>query len=551
MPMNGTLTIQLNGTAIRVPSGTTIREMLTQAPHPGAAPAIGAVVDTRMSGLNRAIRHNAVIRTIDTTTREGMEIYRRTANMLFYAAIAESFPKGKVEIGQSFDEGYYFEVHGFDAVPETVARLETTMRRFVAERIPLDPVWIPIEEAIQIFDRAGRPDRVLLLRQMRRSEVPLLSIAQYNGYIHGPVAPNTEMIDRFKLHVHAGGLILEFPNRQGELARVIQPRPKLFAVYQEAKQWHTLMKVANVAQLNELAHRNVISDIIKVAEALHEKKIAAIADEIAKRRDVRFVFIAGPSSSGKTTFTKRLAIQLQVNGIRPVAISIDNYYIDRNNSPRHPDGSFNFEAIEALDLPLLNRQLKQLMTGHAVNAPIYDFPRGQRSDQTYPLQLAADQVALIEGIHGLNERLSSSIPADHKFKIYVSALTQLCIDDHNRIFTSDSRLIRRLVRDRLFRGADVAETLLGWPSVREGETNYIFPFQEDADVMFDSSLCYEQAVMKTYAERFLAEVPQGHPAYVEALRLYRFLDLFVPILPQEVPHNSILREFMGGSSFRY
>lgn len=551
MPLNGTLTIQLNGATIGVPSGTTIAAMLDKAPHPGPTVPIGAVVDNRIAGLNRAIRHNSTIQTIDTTAREGMEIYRRTANMLFYAAIAESFPQGRVEIGQSFDEGYFFESLGFDATVTAVATLERIMRRYVAERIPLDPVWIPIEEAIQIFERAGRKDRVLLLRQMRRSEVPILTIGAYTGYVHGPVAPNSGIVDRFKLHAHAGGMILEFPDRRGALAGQIQPRPKLFAVYQEAKRWHDLLGVANVAQLNAMASRNTVVDIIKVAEALHEKKIAAIADEIAKRRGLRFVFIAGPSSSGKTTFTKRLAIQLQVNGIRPVMISIDNYYVDRSASPRHADGTLNLEAIEALDLPLLNDHLRRLMAGEAVEAPSYDFPRGRRGEKTEQLALGRDQVALIEGIHGLNERLSASIPADRKFKIYVSALTQLCIDDHNRIFTSDSRLIRRLVRDRLFRGANAADTLTGWPSVREGETNYIFPFQEEADVMFDSSLCYEQAVLKTYAERFLTEVPQGDPAYVEALRLFRFLDLFVPALAEDVPHNSILREFIGGSSFRY
>lgn len=549
--MNGTLEITLNGHAIRCPSNTPIAQMLVSHPHPGPLPALGAVVDHRMGGLNRPIRHHATITTIDASTREGMEIYRRTAGLIFYAAMAQMNPQYKVQIGQSFDEGYYFDAFGFTATPALVAEIEQCMRRLVTERIPLDTAWTPIEEAMQIFERVGRTERVRLLRQMQRSDVPLITIRNYTGFAHGPVAPNTGLVADFKLHAHAGGIVLEFPDATGRLVGTIQPRPKLLACYQEHKRWNEIMQVENVAQLNELTTRGTLAEMIKVAEALHEKKIAAIADTIAARSQLRCVLIAGPSSSGKTTFTKRLAIQLRVNGIHPIEINLDNYFVNREQTPLDPEGAYDFESLHALDLKLLNQHLGQLLAGETVATPIYSFPRGRRIAKTRPVQLQPGQVLLIEGIHGLNDQLTATIPAAVKFKVFVSALTQLCIDDHNRIFTSDSRLIRRIVRDRFFRGRNAAETIAVWPSVRRGERENILPFTEQADVMYDSALCYEQAVLKTYAVRALMEVPSEDPAYVEALRLFRYLDLFVPALVEDVPQNSILREFLGGSWFRY
>lgn len=545
------LNITLNSRPLTVASGTTITQMLAQHPHEGPFPAIGAVVDNRMSGLNRAIRHHAAITTLDMSAREGMEIYRRTTGMLFYAAIAQFDPKARVVIGQSVDEGYVFEPGGFAPTPDNLARLEAIMRELVAADIPLDPEWVPIEEAIQIFERTGRRDRVLLLRQMRRSDVPLLRIGNYTGYVHGPVAPRTGMLDRFKLHRYNGIIVLEFPHSTGQMAGQIPPRPKMFAAYEETRQWHELLGVHNVAQLNEMASRGTIAEVIKVAEALHEKKIAVLADEICARRGVRFVFVAGPSSSGKTTFSKRLAIQLLVNGVRPMTLAMDNYFVDREQSPRHADGSYNLESVDAVDLPLFNEHLQRFLRGDTVDVPVYSFPRGQRSRRTHPMRMEKGHTLIIEGIHGLNPRISASIPADSRFKIGISALTQLCTDDHNRIFTSDTRLLRRIVRDRIFRGYSAADTIQNWPSVRAGEAEWITPFLEDADALFNSALCYEHAVLKNYAERFLTEVPKEHPSYVEALRLFRFLDLLVPLQAEDVPNNSILREFIGRSAFRY
>ncbi len=551
MHSNAHLEVELNGHKLKVLNGTTIVQMLAMHPHPGPHPAVAAVVDNRMSGLNRSIRHAARITTIDISSREGVEIYRRTAGMLFYAALAECDANHRVLIGQSLDDSYYFEALNFDVTTVLLSALEQTMRTLVISDLPLDPEWIPIEEAIQIFERTGRRDRVLLLRQMRRSEVPVLAIGQYMGYVHGPVAPRTGMIEQFRLHPYHKGLLLQFPDAEWKFPELMPNRPKLFASYLETKEWQKLLEVENVAQLNMMSSRGTAGEVIRVAEALHEKKISQIADQIAARKETRFVFIAGPSSSGKTTFTKRLAIQLKVNGIHPIALSMDNYYLDRELSPRHPDGSFDFESVETLDLPLFNDHLSQLLGGANVETPLYSFPRGKRLERVHPLQLGAGHVVLIEGIHALNPRISQLIPRENKFLIFVSALTQLCIDDHNRIFTSDCRLIRRMVRDRKFRGTNAANTIRGWPSVRGGERQWIYPYQEDADALFDSSLCYEQAVLKNFAEQFLTEVPNEDPSYVEALRLFRFLDLFVPLQTDDVPNTSILREFIGRSAFRY
>lgn len=551
MPPNGHLEVELNGKRLKVLSGTTIVQMLAMHPHPGPHPAIGAVVDNRMSGLHRAIRHAAHITTIDISSREGVEIYRRTAGMLFYAALAEQEPTYKVVIGQSLDDSYFFEPTNFHPSPDLTGRLERIMRDCVASDFPLDPQWIPIEEAIQLFERTGRRDRVLLLRQMRRAEVPVLTIGNYTGYVHGPVAPRTGLIQQFRLHPYANGFLLQFPDAEWKFPEIIPDRPKLFASYLVTREWQKLMEVENVAQLNMMSSRGTAGEVIRVAEALHEKKIGQIADHIAAKPSIRFVFIAGPSSSGKTTFTKRLAIQLKVNGIHPVVLSMDNYYRNREDSPRHADGSFDLESVHTLDLSLFNQHLQQLLAGDRVETPVYSFPRGKRSPHVQSFQLGENHVALIEGIHALNPLISQLVPREHKFLIFVSALTQLCIDDHNRIFTSDCRLIRRIVRDRKFRGTNPADTIRGWPSVRTGERQWIYPFQEEADVLFDSSLGYEQAVLKNFAEQFLTEVPNEDPAYVEALRLFRFLDLFVPLQADDVPSNSILREFIGRSAFRY
>jgi uridine kinase len=547
------ISLLFNGKEISARAGVTVGDLLEQAPHPGDYPALGAVIDNRVDGLYYELKSDANVETVDLTNREGMDIYRRTATIILCAAMKAIDPNARLQVGQSLVDNYFFEVHNHDVTPKLLRSLEEKMRELIEADVPLMPVWTVVEEGIRVFREDGQLDKELLLRQLRRSEVPLVALGGYRSYVQGPVAERTGLIDRFKLHHYEHGVVLGFPNREGSLAEAIPPQPKLFNTYLEAKRWNEVVQSDNVAQLNQQCIEGKISDLVKVAEALHEKKIAAIADEIVERRkDARLVLIAGPSGSGKTTFTKRLAIQLKVHGIEPVLISIDNYYVDRDKTPRHSDGSHNFECLEALDVELFSDHVGRLIKGQEVETPIYSFPLGKRDPhRTRPMKLGSNQILITEGIHGLNDELSPNIPAGHKFKVYVSALTQLCIDDHNRIFTSDTRLIRRIVRDRLFRGTKASDTIMGWPSVRRGEGKYIFPYQESADVVFNSALPYEHSVFKPIAERFLAEVQREDSAFMEVMRIYRFFAFFIPIMTREVPHTSIVREFIGGSAFQY
>jgi uridine kinase len=354
---------------------------------------------------------------------------------------------------------------------------------------------------------------------------------------------------------HGDGLILRFPRRADRNALPeFTPRELLYRTYTETRRWEEVLGIHHVGQLNRLCLNGEVRSIVRVAEGLHEKKVAQIADEILSRRPrIRVVMVSGPSASGKTTFAKRLGIQLRVNGIEPVSLSLDDYYVDRDRTPRGEDGRPDFEALEAIDIPLLNEHLVALLSGCEVESPRFDFISGTRAgpERWRPLSLGDSQVLVVEGIHGLNHRLTSDVPRDQIYRVYISALSQLAIDDHNRIFTADARLVRRIVRDRLFRGFTTERTLALWEGVRRGEARWIFPFQEQADVMFNSALVYEPAVLKTYAERFLLQVPRTSPSYSEAYRLLKFLSMFVPVFPDEVPHTSILREFIGGSSFSY
>lgn len=545
--------IKMNGIDLTVDSDCMIADLLEKAPHKGQFPPLGASIDRRFDGLYYRLRSDAKVETVDLSDREGMDVYRRTATIILCAAMRDIDSKVRLQVGQSLMDSYFFEVHNREVTSDLVNKLDKRMRELVSEDHVLIPEFISVEEGIKLFQEDGQIDKEMLLRQLRRWEVPIVTLGKFRGYAQGPVAERTGLIDRFKIHHYEHGIILGFPDHTGNLAESIPPQPKLFSTYVETKKWNELMGSANVAQLNDQIVRGKISDLIKVAEALHERKISEIADQIvARKKDVRIVFIAGPTSSGKTTLTRRLAVQLKIFGIEPVMLSLDNYYVDRVKTPKHADGTYNFECLRALDLDLLNEHMKLLIRGEEIKAPVYSFNLGIRdTGRTIPMKLGPNHMLIVEGIHGLNDELSALVPSDKKFKIYLSALSQLCIDDHNRIFTTDTRLIRRIVRDRMYRGTGAASTIRGWKSVREGEARYIFPFQESADAVFNSALPYEHSVLKSYAERFLAEVPREDPSYMEVTRIYRFFAFFIPILSAEVPHTSILREFIGGSAFRY
>jgi uridine kinase len=548
--------IKFNGAKISAPYGTTVMELLESRAHAGTLPPLGALVSCRLRGLHYPLVSDCEVRTVDYCTKEGAAIYRRTASFLLYEAVAELFPGSRVEVGQSVGHGYFFDVDvpaGGSLTNKDAVAIDRTMKEIVRRDIPLIPARIAVEEAIETFERNGYPEKAQLLQTYPHTTVWWLDLGAFQDFLHGPVAPSSGAISLFAISPYEGGVILRFPDKKFQMRPPRGKQNKLFAVYRETRAWNQEIGVHNVGQLNAAVLRDETPEIIRVAEGFQEKKLANIADQIASSRDSpRLILVAGPSSSGKTTFMKRLGVQLRVNGIKPVALSMDNYYVNRTKTPKNPDGMYDFESLGALDVRLLNEHLSRLMGGELVKTPVFSFTTGRRyRENTIPLTLEEGQVLVMEGIHCLNEKISQAVSRSLKLKIYVSALTQLIIDPHSRIFTSDTRLIRRIVRDRLYRGYSAEETVRQWTSVRAGENRNIFPFQEEADVMFNSALVYEMCVLKNYAERFLLTVPRNVPEYTEAHRLLSFLEFFVPIFPEEVPENSILREFIGGSTFRY
>ncbi len=537
--------------------GTTIADLI--AAHSGLfrdEPALAAKAYNRLVRLDHELRTPTRITPIYRDSREGVAVYRRTTLMLFIAAVRCVDPSLRLVIGQSLAAGYYFDVQGRSVTPELLEEIESAMRVFVSDRAPITEESIPVEEARAHFESDGHPDKAALLRARWGSHVKVVKLGGFLDLSHGPLATSAGAIHHFHLASYPPGLVLRFVDRDQGVHRAVAPeQQKLFQTYRETRQWNEIIGVPNVGRLNELIIAGRAKEIIQVVDGLHEKKIAAVADMIVSRRpNTRLVLISGPSSSGKTTFSKRLSIQLRVAGIRPVTLSLDNWYVDRVDTPRHPvTGGYDFECLEALDLELFNENLQALLRGDEVATPVYDFKAGLRIPESdWPtMRLADDQVLVAEGIHGLNDALTASIDGQNKFRVYVSALTQLCLDDHNRIFTSDTRLVRRIVRDARYRGYSAEDTISRWPLVCEGERKYIFPFQEQADVMFNSALVYEAPVLKVFAERFLLAVPPTSPAAPEAHRLLEFLEHFVPVLRDDVPADSILREFIGGSTFAY
>ncbi len=547
--------VSFAGERRRVPSGTTVEQFLTQV-H-GAVPddVLAALVNRRLVALDFPLRGFQVdLEPVRASSRHGEAVARRSASLVLLEAARELYPEAHLAVGQSLGGGYFFSWHADASLtPQAVASIERRMLEICAEDRPFARRSATIEEAEAIFRASGDQSKLALLAIHRASTVALVSCGSFVDIAHFTAAPSTGRVRGFALVPYEDGLLLRF-GRNGDPAHLpaLQPQPKLFATYRETRRWNEVLGVANVGALNRMCLSGEISDLIRIAEGFQEKKIAAIADAIAAQAGrVRLVLVAGPSSSGKTTFIHRLGIQLRVNGIEPVGLSLDNYFVDRDRTPLGEDGTPDYEALEALDLQLFNTHLAALLRGEEVEMPRYDFVRGRRAeaDHARRQRLWPHQVLIVEGIHGLNHRLTAAVPDQAKYRVFISALTQLTLDDHNRIFTSDARLLRRIVRDRLFRGHPATYTLEMWDNVRRGEARGIFPFQEEADVIFNSALVYEPAILRVWAERFLLEVPREHPAYTEAYRLLKFLSWFVPVTEKGVPQISLLREFIGGSAF--
>ena len=509
-------------------------------------------MDNKLNELTSVIERTAVIQFLDLTTTEGARIYRRSLTFLLIQAVYDLFPEAVVKVEHSLSKGLYCEI---DKKPELsaadLAGVEEKMWQLVNRDLPIKKRRVTLSEAEQVFNQQGFDDKVYLIKYWLKDYLSLYSIGDLEDTLYGYHVPRTGLLQKFALEYYQPGLILRFPTEQDPFT--IPPlieQKKLFEIFREAKKWGTILGFDTVGSMNNLIEKGLGPEVIRTVEALHEKKIAQIADLIGERREeIRVILIAGPSSSGKTTFAQRLRTQLMVNGMYPYLISMDDYFVDREHTPLDESNNPDFEHIEAIDLPLFNKHLLDLISGKEVDIPTFNFATGKRTYHGRSIRLEENQPLIIEGIHGLNEQLTPSIPRDKKFKIYISALTTLNIDNHTRIQTTDTRLLRRIVRDAQFRGTSALETIRRWPSVRRGEERNIFHLQEEADIMFNSSLVYEPAAIKVYAEFLLKKIDQLEPEYVDAKRLLVFLSSFMSLEPHNVPSNSILREFLGESCF--
>ncbi|MCE5285736.1 MAG: nucleoside kinase [Pelosinus sp.] len=541
----------INGESKNYAAGTTLLTILADMRELYTTPVVAAKVNNEIRDLRYKLSGDCQIDFLDLHTDHGIKIYQRSLTFLLIAAAQEVFPAGELTVEHSLSKGLYCELYlGRPLTKEDVARLEARMRQIAVEDRPIIRKNMSKAEAIALFTASGQKEKIKLLKQMKRDEVKLYYCGEAYGYMYGTMTPTTSDLKLFELVYYEPGLILRFPEKdQPEKLPSFVDQPKLAQIFAEAERWGKILHCGYVATLNECVPNKSIGDIIRVAEALHEKKIAQIADFVSQHSSVRLILIAGPSSSGKTTFAQRLNIQLRVNGLRPISISLDDYFVDRVHTPLDENGDYDFESIEAIDLALFNEHLTKLLQGEEVSLPTYNFKTGKREFRGNKIKIDQTQPLIIEGIHGLNERLTSAIGRELKVKIYISALTQLSIDNHNRIPTTDARLIRRIVRDSQFRSHDALRTLEMWASVRRGEERNIFPFQEDADIMFNSALIYELAVLKKYAEPLLMKVTSDSPQRPEAQRLLKFLSYFYSVADEEIPPNSILREFVGKSCF--
>lgn len=508
-------------------------------------------IDNEVKSLSYSLNDNCTLSLIDYTTSDGSRIYVRGLTFVMTKAFEELHPDKRIIVNYSLGHSLYCEVaEGDDITEEEVAIIEAKMAEIIEKDIPFIKSELPVEDAKKMYARSNRHDKIGILENRMKSHVSLYSCGNTVNYFYGVMPLSTGFMKYYKVLKYEHGLLLVYPRRLNPTQiEKIKDTKKLYATFDEYDKLNKILGVQNISELNSWIKSGKISEIIRISEALHEKKIANIADMIASDKRRKLVLIAGPSSSGKTTFAQRLSIQLRVNGITPIVLSMDNYFVNRTETPLDESGNYDFECLEAIDLKLFNEQLTALLNGEEVELPTFDFMDGTRKYLGNKAKLEENQVLIVEGIHGLNEKLTAAIPRENKFKIYISALTVLNIDDYNRVSTADSRLLRRTLRDSQFRSHPAEATMKMWPSVRRGEEKYIFPFQEDADAMFNSSLVYEAAVMKTFLEPVLASVSPDKPEYSEAKRLYEFLGYLLPISVDEVPVNSILREFTGGGCF--
>lgn len=538
----------------RLAPGITIGEALSSCDERSSrVPIVAAFVNNEVRALTYRLLINAEIKPIYIDSPTGQLVYRRSLGFTLAIAAHRALPEHRLLIGHSLGNAYFYSVEGGGTPADLVTVLDNEMRRLVEQDLPIRRGVTAYQDALTYFSEHGMRDAALLVERHNYSEVPVYRCGDFMDLSHGPLVSRTGVLTSWRIEPYEDGLLLLFPT--AEKPTMIEPGPRserLFEIYREYKEWGRVLGISSVGQLNLLTERGEIKDFIRINEALHDKKIAAIADRIlAHGSSEKAVLIAGPSSSGKTTFTKKLAVHLQVVGFTPVMISLDDYFVPRDRTPRDEDGNLDFEHLEAINVELLNEHLVRLFAGEEVQIPTFNFKTGQPEYLGRAVRIPNHGVLVMEGIHGLNDRLTPRIPPEKKFKIYVSALTQLNLDDHNRISTTDNRLIRRMVRDHRFRGHSAVDTLAMWPSVRRGENRNIFPYQDSADAAFNSALDYELGVLRNHAEPLLRHVKPYHEVFHEAVRLQRFLRNFTTIPEKLVPSESILREFIGDSGFHY
>ncbi|MFP4497377.1 MAG: nucleoside kinase [Vulcanimicrobiota bacterium] len=541
-----------DGSSLLVKKGTPLIDIAKKVIKNPRHPILGAIVNNKIHDLWEEPTDNSQVIFIDHTNPDGYRILTRGFTMVLVKAARDLFPDRRIKVLHSLSKGLFCRwSNGIPMNRETLKKLKKRMDEIIKTGLKFERTKMDKDEALELFKKEELPDKSKLLKFRRKKTMKVYTLEGYTDYFFGRLPPSTDVLGKFELRFYSPGLILRFPTPDyPDQLPPYHEQTKVAKIYSEYKKWIEIMEVSDIASLNNIIMNGEINDLIRVAEALHEKKIARIADEIAKHREeIKLILIAGPSSSGKTTFAQRLRVQLIVNGFRPITVSLDDYFVDKDKTPLDEDGNFDFDHIDAIDIALFNEHLQMLMMEKEVFIPRFDFKLGRRIPDHKKLRLSPKNVLMVEGIHGLNKKLSESVPPENKFKIYVSALTALNLDNHNRIPTTDTRIIRRIVRDSRFRNHTAMETIYQWPSVRRGEENFIFPFQEEADVMFNSALIYELAVLKSFVEPLLRKIPPTEPAFAEAKRLLSFTDNFLEIGTDEIPPNSILREFIGATCF--
>lgn len=533
--------------------GSTLSEIFRELNLKMEYGPLSVKVNNKVEGLHFRVYHNKDLEYLDITSPSGARAYTRTLFFVLCKAVHDLWPGSEVVIDIPVSNGYYCNLNiGRPITQFDAEAVKQRMQKIIDDAIPIRRYESTTEEVVDMFNELGMKSKVKLLKSVGRLYTTYYDLDGYKDYYYGTLLTNTRQLYLFGLEKYYDGLLLRIPSRDnpsqlGELVR----QDKMFDIFKEHHHWQKILGISTVGDFNEAVQKGMSTDLINVSEALQEKKISQIADMISTRRGVKVVLISGPSSSGKTTFCKRLSIQLLTCGIKPVQISLDDYFVNREETPRDEHGEYDYESLYALNIPLLNSQLNALFAGEEVELPKYNFQTGRSEKSGRRLKMSDDNILVVEGIHALNPELTALIPEEQKFRVYASALTTILLDTHNYIPTTDNRLLRRIIRDNKYRGVSAMETIRRWPSVRAGENKWIFPYQENADVMFNTAMLFELAVIKSQAEPLLELVPENADEHAEAYRLLKFLKYIAPIQNRQLPPTSLLREFLGGSSFKY